>query len=115
MALYVLQGCFMALTVSLTDRLYLPEVFSSRLGSLIFQSIMAGECISTFASDCRQSPRFTPGLFFCSYQHSDYLPSFYQEKIPFINSKIKLPSLLEKTSGKYNRSVRLTVKAMKQP
>ena len=41
------------------------------------------------ASDCRQSPRFTPGLFFCSYQHSDYLPSFYQEKIPFINSKIK--------------------------
>lgn len=33
-------------------------------------------------SDCRQSPRFTPGLFYCSYQHFNDSSGFYQEKSP---------------------------------
>ena len=33
-------------------------------------------------SDCRQSPRFTPGLFYCSYQHFNDSSGFYQEKFP---------------------------------
>lgn len=34
------------------------------------------------ASVCRQSPRFTPGLFYCSYQHFNDSSGFYQEKFP---------------------------------
>ena len=43
-----------------------------------------GSHILTFRalSDCRQSPRFTPGLFYCSYQHFNDSSGFYQEKFP---------------------------------
>ncbi len=33
-------------------------------------------------TDCRQSSRFTPGLFYCSYQHFNDSSGFYQEKFP---------------------------------
>ena len=41
-----------------------------------------GDWYKPIASDCRQSPRFTPGLFYCSYQHFNDSSGFYQENSP---------------------------------
>ncbi len=50
----------------------------------------AGAKLRHQLSDCRQSPRFTPGLFFCSYQHSNDSSGFRYKKITLlINSKVK--------------------------